>query len=174
MRVLRTLLLFVLFGLGAAQPAVAADADKFFDQTLGDLAAELKAATAAGKTGVLLMFEAEACPYCRRMRQQVLNRDDVQAYFRKRFAIVSVDVLGDVPLTDFAGRETTEKAYARAVKIRGTPTFVFVGPGGNEIARAAGAMDAAEFLRLGRYVADGHYKTMSLEQFGAANPERKK
>lgn len=173
MRLLRTLLLFVLLGFGV-QATVAADADKFFDQTLGDFSAELKAATAAGKAGVMLMFEAEACPYCRRMRQQVLNRGDVQAYFRKHFAVFSVDVLGDVPITDFAGRETTEKTYARAVKIRGTPTFVFVGAGGSEVARASGAMDAAEFLRLGRYVAEGHYKTMSLEQFGAANPERKK
>jgi len=173
MRLLRTLLLIILLGFGA-QATIAADADKFFDQSLGDFPAELKAATAAGKAGVMLMFEAEACPYCRRMRQQVLSRGDVQAYFRKHFSAFSVDVLGDVPITDFAGRETTEKAYARAARVRGTPTFVFVTAEGSEVARASGAMDAAEFLRLGRYVAEGHYKTMSLEQFGAANPERKK
>lgn len=174
MRVLRAVLLFLLLAAAGAQAALAAEADKFFDQTLGDFAGELKAATAAGKTGVMLMFEAEACPYCRRMRQQVLSRDDVQAYFRKHFAAMSVDVLGDVPVTDFSGRETTEKAYARALKIRGTPTFIFFGAGGAEIARASGAMDAAEFLRLGRYVAEGHYKTQSLDQFSAAHPERKK
>ena len=173
MRLLRTLLLFVLLGFGA-QAVMAAEADKFFDQTLGDFPAELKAAAAAGKSGVMLMFEAEGCPYCRRMRQQVLSRGDVQAYFRKHFAVFSVDVLGDVPITDFAGKETTEKAYARAAKVRGTPTFLFVGANGAEAARASGAMDADEFLRLGRYVVEGHYKTQSLEQFGVVKPERKK
>ena len=148
--------------------AFAADAEKFFDQSLGDFPAELKAAQKAGKQGVLLMFEAEGCPYCRKMRLQVLGREDVQTYFHRHFGIFSVDVVGDVPITDFAGRETTEKAYARASKIRGTPTFMIVGADGRELARLTGATkDAEEFMRFGRYVAEGHYKTQSLEQYFA-------
>ena len=147
----------------------AAEADRFFDANLGDFPAELKAVQKAGKQGVLVMIEAEGCPYCRRMRQQVLNRDDVQAYFRKHFAIFSIDAFGSQPLTDFAGRETTEKDYARSLDIRGTPTFVIVGVDGRERVRFTGATkDAEEFMQLGRYVVAGRYKTMSFEQYLAA------
>lgn len=171
MRMLRAVLLFLL--VVGAGTAAAADAERFFDQGLGDFAAELKTAQGAGKAGVLLMFELEGCPYCRKMREQVLSRAEVQAYFRKHFAIFSVDVVGALPVTDFAGREVTEKAFAQAQKIRGTPTFVFFGPGGAEVARLSGSMRADEFLRTGRYVAEGHYQTMSLERFSAANTEKK-
>ncbi len=173
MRLLRGCL--VLIALAAwLTGACAADAEKFFDQSLGDFPGELKAAQAAGKLGVLLMFEAEACPYCRKMKQLVLSRDEVQAYFRQHFAIFSVDTNGDVAITDFGGKETTEKLFARALKIRGTPSFVIIGVDGHELARLAGATrDADEFMRLGSYVIDGYYKTQSYEQYFAAATSRK-
>lgn len=173
MRLLRSGILLVAMAVWLAG-ACAADADKFFDQGLGDFHDELKAAQAAGKAGVLLMFEAEGCPYCRKMRQQVLSREEVQAYFHQHFAAYSVDAFGDVPITDFSGKATTEKVFARNLKIRGTPSFVVFGEGGRELARLSGATkDAAEFMQFGRYVGDGHYKLQSLEQYLAAARTKK-
>jgi thioredoxin-related protein len=162
----------VLLAAGIAQ----ASADKFFDLSLGDFKAELATASQAGKQGILLMFETEDCPYCRRMREQVLSRGDVQAYFHRQFSIYSVDIRGDVSVTDFSGTETNEKTLARAMRVRGTPTFVFVGLDGKELARYTGATkDAKEFMQLGRYVAEGHYRNQSFEQFyPEARTERKK
>ena len=151
MRSLRSGILSVVLAVwltGAG--AFAAEADRFFDLTFGDFQAELEAARSAGKLGVLLVFEAEDCPYCRKMRQQVLSRDDVQALFRKRFAIFAVDAFGGIPIKDFSGRETTERAYARELKVLGMPTFILFGSDGREFARLSGATkDAAEFMRFG-------------------------
>jgi thioredoxin-related protein len=173
MRSLRNglLLLFLAAWLAGA---MAADADKFFDPNLGDFPEELKAARQAGKQGVLLMFEMENCPYCRRMRQQVLSRDDVQAYFRKHFAVFSVDTLGSQPITDFWGKQTTESGYARALRINGTPTFVVFGVDGSELVRLNGAAGAEEFMQFGRYVAEGQYKKQSPQQFYPAARSWKK
>lgn len=171
--VLRRLLLLVLVG---CLPAVAAETDKFFDPSLGDFPAEVAAARKAGKQGILLMFEVDGCPFCRKMRQQVLSRDEVQAYFRRHFSIFSVDVLGDQPLTDFGGREITEKKWARELRVRATPTFIFLDLDGRELARYTGATkDAQEFMQLGRYVVEGHHRQHSFEQFYPdARPERRK
>lgn len=171
---LRKNLLF-LFLAAWLSAAWAADADKFFDQSLGDFPDELKAVRQAGKQGVLLMFEMDGCPYCRRMRQQVLSREDVQTYFHRHFAAFSVDTLGNQPLTDFRGGQTTEKDFARSLKISGTPTFIIFGTDGRELARLAGATkDAGEFMQFGRYVAEGHYETQSPQQFYPAAKSWKK
>lgn len=160
------LVLLALVSLVLSAGARAASAERFFDQTLGDLKADLATAKQVGKLGVLVMFEAEGCPYCRRMKETVLNRDDVQAYFRQRYVILSVDVLGAVPITDFAGRELSEKQFARALHVAGTPTFVFFGLDGVEQARYSGATkDARMFLDLGRFVADGHFRQQGFDAF---------
>lgn len=163
---LRNLSYLLLVWLALQVPAKAASADAFFDATLGEFAAELKAAKQQGKLGILLVFEAENCPFCHRMRAQVLNQPQVQTFFRGRFNIFSVDILGSVVVGDFTGHEVAEKAFARSLKIRGTPTFLFVSVEGKEMARYTGATrDEEEFMTLGRYVVDGHWQSTTFEQF---------
>jgi thioredoxin-related protein len=52
----------------------------FFNQSLGDLSEELEIAREEGKQGVLLFFEQDECPFCARMKRDVLNRSEVQDY----------------------------------------------------------------------------------------------
>ncbi|SRR6266581_513708 len=157
----------------AATAAATAVADRFFDQSFGDFKAELATARQNGKRGVLVMFEADGCPYCRRMRQTILNRDDVQEYFRRYFAVFSVDILGSVPIGDFAGHEMTEKEFARRQHVQATPTFVFFALDGSELVRYVGATrNERSFLQLGRFVADGHYERQSFDAFVKSDRER--
>lgn len=166
---MRTLLRFILVWLAALTLAQAAPGDAFFDTSLGDYPAELQAARQQGKLGVLLVFEAEGCPFCKRMREQVLSQPEVQQYFRRHFNIFSVDINGSVTMTGFDGKEQTEKAYARALKVRGTPSFFFFAVDGREMARYSGATrDAGMFMLLGRFVAEGHWRNTTFEQFGNA------
>jgi thioredoxin-related protein len=176
-KALRLVVLALILQLAlAASIARAGEAASFFDHSLGDMRVELAGAVKDGKQGVLLMFEAEGCPFCRRMREQVLGQDEVQAYFRKHFAAFSIDTFGSIAVTDFAGRNFSEKDFARALGVRGTPTFLFVGADGREMARYVGATgDAREFLQLGRYVAEGHWRKMSFaEYFPASKTGRRK
>ncbi|MDI6750945.1 MAG: thioredoxin family protein [Rhodocyclaceae bacterium] len=146
--------------------AHAAPGEDFFDTTLGDFAAELKTAKAQGKRGILLVLEAEGCPFCKRMREQIMSRPEVREYFHRHFVVFSLDVNGSITVTTPEGKEMTEKAFARSLKFKGTPTFVFFAADGREMARYTGATrDAETFLALGRYVAEGHWQRMSFEQF---------
>lgn len=163
---MRALFRFFLLWFFATVAAHAASGDAFFETSLGDYAAELKTARQQGKMGVLLVFEAEGCPFCHRMREQVLSRPEVQDFFRRHFTAFSVDILGSVAVGGFDGKELTEKAFARILKIRATPTFVFIGVDGREIARYMGATrDAAEFMALGRYVSEGHWQKTSFAEY---------
>lgn len=154
-------------------PARAADGwERFFAPSLGDLRAEAEDARKDGKKGLLVMFHFEECPYCTRMKREVLARADVQARFRKAFRAIAIDTRGSQEITGFSGKALPESEFARAAGVRGTPTFQFYAPDGTLLATQAGAIyDAAEFMLLGEYVASGAYRTSS---FAAYKQSRRK
>ncbi|MFZ5555351.1 MAG: thioredoxin family protein [Pseudomonadota bacterium] len=134
-------------------------AEQFFDPKFGDFKSELESARKQGKRGVLIMFELDDCPFCHRMKQTVLNQAEVQEYFRKHFLVFTVDIKGDTAVTDFQGKDTTEKAFAFDHRVRATPVFGFFDLDGRMAYRFTGATrDVQEFMQLGRFVVDGVHK----------------
>ena len=157
--------LILLIPLAAA--AEVRDPEKhFFDSNLGDFQEELAVAREQGKQGVMLFFESDECPFCARMKATVLNQSEVQDFYRKHFLVFPVDVLGDVPMTDFKGKETVEKAFALQQRVRATPVTMFFDLDGNPVARHTGpTKDKDDFLLLGRYVVEGAYRQMPYERY---------
>jgi len=163
-----------LSAAGAGAGEAPRDADTyFFQQTLGDFTDELANAREQGKTGILIMFEMDGCPFCERMKTTVLNRPEVQDYFRKHFLIFAVDIEGDVEITDFKGHTTTMKDFSfRENRVRATPVFGFFDLNGNPIRRArytGATRDSQEFMLLGHYVVDGAYKHTSFTRYKRAH-----
>lgn len=140
--------------------------DHFFHPFLGDLQAELAEARATGKRGLMIMYHFEDCPACKWMKAHILSREDVQAYYRERFHLLPIDTLGAVPITDFAGKAWTEKAYARSIPIRGTPTFIFYDLEGRPVAQHVGRVaDAGEFMLLADFVASGAFRGQTFAEY---------
>ena len=141
----------------------------FFYQMLGDLTEELQIARDEDKKALLIMFEAEDCPFCARMKKTILNRSDVQDYFRENFHILMIDMEGDVEITDFQGNTVTMKDFSfKQHRVRATPVFAFFDLDGNAIKRSryTGAMTSAEeFLQYGRFISEGIYKEMSFTRY---------
>lgn len=162
------ILLLGVLTLSLAQANTTRDPEEFFFQeTFGDFREELGLAREEEKQVILLFFEQEDCPFCFRMKTTVLNQPDVQEYFRKHFRIFSVDIEGDLEITDFKGVPSTQKDFAyRQLKVRATPVFAFFDLDGNLIARHTGpTSNVQEFLWLGEYVVDGHYRTQSFTAY---------
>lgn len=156
--------------LATALPAPAADTrdpdQHFFNLNTGDLQAESADAGKSGKKAILVMFEQEGCPGCLYMKRNVLNRVDVQDFYRERFVNFSMDIFGAVPVRDFTGRDFIEKSYAQALHVTGTPTFAFYDLNGTEIVRILGLIrDPDEFLLLGEYVASGAYRSSKFTEY---------
>lgn len=152
----------------AADGSAARDPGQFFfDQTFGDFSEELQNARDQGKQGILLMFEMDECPFCHRMKTNVLNQPAVQDYFKEHFLIFPVDVEGDVEVTDFSGTPAASKDFAlKQYRVRATPVFAFFDLDGNMVARYTGATrDSDEFMLLGRYVVEGAYKNLTFPKY---------
>ena len=98
----------------------------FFQDSFGDLAEEAEAAKASGLFGVMIMFETTDCPWCRRMKETVLNNTEVQRYYRRYFRVLVLNAEGDAPMSDFQGKDMTEKEFSlEAHRVRATPLFAF-------------------------------------------------
>lgn len=151
-------------------PAFAAGSDPytdFFNDSFGNLKEELDTARDEDKKGVMLFFEMDDCPFCHRMKKTVLNRADVQEYFRENFRLITIDIEGDIELTDFAGKNTTQKDFAfQQHRVRATPVIAFFDLEGKKVAKYTGATGTPEeFMLLGKYVAEGHYKDMPFTKY---------
>ncbi|MDH4190665.1 MAG: thioredoxin fold domain-containing protein [Betaproteobacteria bacterium] len=173
---LRRLALFALFAALAGARAFGQDVDRsedFFRLFLGDLRAEAEEARTSGRKGVVVMYHFEACPYCARMRREVLSRQDVQDWYRREFVAVAIDTRGSQPITGFDGRALPENDYARAVSVHRTPTFDFYDVDGKPLYRHSGGIyNPAEFIRLGQFVADGAYRAQSFTDY-LRTPQKK-
>lgn len=139
----------------------------FFNETWGNFAEELAKAKEQGKSGVLIFFEMDECPFCHRMKQTVLNQPEVQEYFREHFLNFAVDIEGDLEITDFEGNNYTQKEFSTKVnRVRATPVFGFYDLNGKQVVRYTGATTGVEeFMWLGEYFVSGEYKNMRFTKY---------
>jgi thioredoxin-related protein len=161
-------LFLLLSGVGIAEADAGRDPyTYFFNETWGQFPEELEKARAEGKQGILLFFELDECPFCHRMKTTVLNQPEVQAFFREHFLNFAIDIEGDVEMTDFNGKLTTQKSFSeKDNRVRATPVFAFYDLQGKQIVRYTGATSGVdEFLLLGEYVAQGIYKEMPFTKY---------
>jgi thioredoxin-related protein len=139
----------------------------FFQQGFNNLPDEVATAKQDGLQGILIMFMAEDCPWCRKMEANVLSQPAVQDYYRKHFRLLQMDVNGDVPMTDFNGQEMPQREFAfKHNRVRATPVFAFFGLDGKLMTRYTGATrDVEEFMWLGEYVVSGKWKSINFTAY---------
>lgn len=140
----------------------------FFAQTLGDYSEELEIAKEEGKKGIFIFFEMDECPFCHYMKNNVLNRKSVQEYFLKDFAAFNLDIEGDIVITDFDGKEITQKEFAgrKHHNVRATPVMMFFDLQGKKIFRYTGkTRGKEEFIWMTDFVRAEHYKTAKFNNY---------
>ena len=169
MKVSRFLIAVILFScITNAHSAAGRDPYVFFfNETWGNFQEELAKAKEEGKKGILLFFELDDCPWCHRMKTTVLNQPEVQEYYRKHFLNFNVDIEGDVEIVDFKGAPRTQKEFAEKInRVRATPVFGFYDLEGNQVVRFTGATSSVEeFMWLGEFFLDGHYKNTNFTKY---------
>lgn len=124
----------------------------------------------------MIFFEMDECPFCHRMKETVLNQPDVQEYFRENFLLFSVDIEGDLEITDFEGNAMSQKDFAfKSNRVRATPVFAFFDLTGKRVVRYTGATNGVdEFKWLGKYVIDGEYEKMPFAKYKRQKKEEQK
>lgn len=81
------------------------------------------------KQPLIVMVSLEGCVFCRQARQSHLS-----PMHKAGTVIVQVDMRSSQPVLDFAGKLTTHDQLTRQWKVTITPTLLFFGPNGKEVA----------------------------------------
>jgi thioredoxin-related protein len=117
----------------------------WFAQSLLVLPEEIADAAKENKR-VVLYFEQEGCPYCKRMVDVTFRDPKVSGRMQERFVPIALDIWGDREVTTPDGKAMSEKRLASQLKVQFTPTLVFLDEKGGVAARVNGYYPPERFL----------------------------
>lgn len=153
----------------AVVPAVQAAPSEVFEQSFGDYADELRQLSGKKKKALLLFFEMDACPFCHRLHRSILSQTAVREALKRDFVAIRVDIQGTAPVTGFDGRQLSESAFTKSLKVQGTPTIAAFDASGKELARLVGAPSTPdEFLLFSRYALSGDTARQTFAEYKTA------
>ena len=166
----------------AEGPVLTADGlykEPWFLDSFLNLADDLEDARKDGKR-FAIMWELKGCPYCKETHFVNFAQSRIADYIKANFAVLQLNIIGSLKVTDFDGEELAEKALAKKYGIQFTPTFQFfdesagplkaLPPQKREVARASGYMRPDDFLAMFRFVREKAYDKGNLRDFLKSQP----
>jgi thioredoxin-related protein len=166
----------------AEGPELTADGlykEPWFLESFLNLADDLEDARKEGKRFVV-MWELKGCPYCKETHFVNFAQARISNYIKTNFAVLQLNIIGSLKVTDFDGEQLPEKALAAKYGVRFTPTFQFfaeragplkdLAPQKREVARAPGYMRPDDFLAMFRFVREKAYEKGSFRDFLKSQP----
>jgi|GEM_PF-845589 len=165
MTLFRTLLTAAMALVLIGGPAVAATLDKgdgihteswFKNDSFLVLAEDVAEAAAKGKL-LAVIWEQQGCGSCQKLHDVNLQDEAVKAYLQKNFEVMSMNMYGEVEVTDFDGEKLPEKDLAFKQQINFTPTTVFFDETGKEVFRLPGYFSPYFWMAGFVYVAEKGY-----------------
>lgn len=155
-------------GAGAGETATkesgkSADKKGLVQPNWRELGAGLREAEAEEKPVVVDVYTSW-CGWCKRMDRTTYADESVNDYMEAAFVPVKMNAESK-ERTVFAGEEYTYSQIAKGFRITGYPTTLFLQADGKHITTVPGYLKPEQFLAVLRFIGDGHYKSMTFEDF---------
>lgn len=131
------------------------------------------AEAAAENRRVLLYFYQDGCPYCKKLLQDNFGQKVIADKTRKHFDVIAVNMWGDREVTDLNGNETTEKEFAKLMRVMFTPTLLFLDESGAVALRVNGYYYPGKFNTALDYVSGKTETRMSFAEYYKKNTPEK-
>jgi thioredoxin-related protein len=111
----------------------------------------------ARKLPLLVLYSQSDCQWCERARREYLVPMQNDGAYRDRVLLRQIDLDSDAALTDFAGRRTTHREFAKGERARVTPTVAFYGPDGERLSEPIVGLRIPDFYQayLDRAIDEG-------------------
>lgn len=147
--------------------AQVSEAPHWFKESFLEFEDDVSEAAAEGKR-VMLYFHQPGCPYCAKLVQENFTDAAIEAFVRKHFDGITINMWGDREVVSVAGRSFSEKSFAAALKVQYTPTLVFLDEQGKVALRLNGYYPPDQFRAALQYVAEQGEKKGSFGEYALA------
>src|SRR5262245_26668219 len=128
---------FTLLAFAFAGNLLAQEVPSWFGLSFLVLPEDIAAAAKEGKR-LMLYFEQNGCPYCKRMVEVNFADPAIAERIQRRFVPLAINIWGDREVTAPDGTAMSEKKLAAHLKIQFTPTIVFLDEKGGVALRLNG------------------------------------
>ena len=92
----------------------------WFKESFLDIREDVAEAAKSGRR-LMLYFHQDGCPYCAKLLRENFGDKAIADKTRKHFDVIAINLWGDREVTDLLGKATTEKAFAKALRVQFTP-----------------------------------------------------
>lgn len=114
---------------------------------------------------IFMYLGRHGCAACRKTNAESFGDAQLRELYTSHFVLVYVDTEGSRRIQLASGERVTEMQFAASLRTLGTPRFIYLTPEGKPVLRVPGYRTAAEFRQFDAYVAGGHYRHSSLNEF---------
>lgn len=149
---------------GASLGAKTSETPEWFKESFLEFEEDIAEAGAEGKR-VMIYFHQDGCPYCARLVKESFNDQQTEAYMRKHFDAITINMWGDREVITVGGQQFTEKEFAAALRVQYTPTLLFLDERGKQALRLDGYYPRDQFLAALRYVAEHQEGKISFSSY---------
>ena len=143
----------------------------WFKESFLDIAEDVQEAKDANKH-VLLYFHLNECPYCARMLREAFEPEPYASYIQKNFDSIGVNIKGDREIAFTPEVTVMEKELAEKLKVKYTPTIVFLDSNNNAVVRLNGYRSPQRFKHILDYVQSNAYEKSTLAEYLAEHQEK--
>mgnify|MGYP000120723327 CR=1 FL=1 len=118
------------------------------------------------KTGKVIIVDVykATCGWCKKMQSTTYADSNIQKIIEEKFIPVRLDVLSRKKMNVF-GEELLERDIARLLRVRGTPTTIFVDSTGTPVVKVPGYIPPDQYMYLLKYVSGEWYEDLKFEDF---------
>jgi len=147
---------------------------QWFKQSFLELPDDINDAVKSGKKGIIVYFGQKHCAYCQALIDKDFGQPDIEAYTRKNFDVIPINIWGSNEVTTPDGQIMTEREYAIRENANFTPSLIFYDAQGQQALMLRGFYPPYKFRAAMEYVERGYYKEESYRNYMLrANPPPK-
>ncbi|MGD2117298.1 MAG: thioredoxin fold domain-containing protein [Chromatiales bacterium] len=150
-------------GAGMVNPGYH-DKPGWFKESFLDIREDTQEAAGQGKR-LMLYFYQDGCPYCAKLLQDNFGDQNIAATTQQYFDVIAINMWGDREVTGFDGLATTEKAFARSLRVQFTPTLLMLNENGKVLLRLNGYYAPHQFDLALNYVGKHLEEKQTFREF---------
>ena len=113
----------------------------------------------------MIYFHQNGCPYCAKLVEDNFHNEDLVAKLQKNFDVIETNMWGDRDLTDWKGKEFTEKEFSAFMKVQFTPTIIFLNAKGDIVLRVNGYQSVDKLDSMLDYVSTKQYLKQTYSRY---------